>query len=527
MNQPSSQDNKGPRGFINRLHTLTFVVEVGLALVPAVAYYFFGPVPNWPFRLPSEESRLILAVVIAVVLLFLFSLIVTIYRKTASKDGTFNVGQLAFGLFRGWPGDTQDKSARSHKVLVISDSSDPRVKEESDAACKEISGPGLESIAFDPCKKDAWKDVSADVSAIYLFRTRNMVEEEQRKWIYPALLELSKTRNNHSPVVEADMYADQPGTQVFYRIQKDAFSKKIHVLLFRAIERAALMSSQAGFNRFVVFLFVAAALTVFVVGRLPFPFGPSPSATEMANLKDLVNSLHGERDLLEQCFPLTPTISADHNCRTSLDLIEATRRSINLELMKIRETKRLRTNPRLTVWRSTTYKGHAIILAAGASEDPQAHVFLDDPPNDPKKRRTDRDSIIGGAFYIRGWVLWRSNCPARQPAAAWTMERRIIGHCDQDGTIKTLDSTIKYQDISSVPLSALLCYGDGHGDGACVAVTDDAKLLEDESLRQDVASWTRLIAGKPTSLLFGQDLRKRADELVESRTSPIGANPQS
>ncbi len=524
MNQPEDQHAGWLGKLVSRIHPWAWIIELVFGLGVAGAAYLGEPVSKWPFRLPSEGSRFILAAVAAIV----FVSAAEIYRWITRKQGTFISGRFALGLLRGWPGDKPDGSTRLHKILIIGDSSDEKASNETAIALEDISGPGLQPIIFDaskadPDKKDkdpCWQKASTGVSAFYLLRTRNTVEEAKREWISHAVLELCKTKNVHSPVVEADIYPEAPDTPIFYRIQEKVFPKKVHVLFTRAIERAVLMSSQARFNRFVLLLFMTAVVIVVIASRLPSLFHSSASVDDMTHLTDLVSSQYAERDLLEKCFPtITPTLK-DANCVGRVDQIrEAIKTTIKLELMDISDAKHLRTKPRLTVWRSTQYKDHSIIFVAGASEDPGTHVFLDDPPNE---RKTDRDSIIGGALLIRGWVLWRADCPQRGPDAAWTSNRQIVGRCMEDGSIETtgpIKSTIKYNPSIGVPLAALLCYGDIYGNGACIGVTDNATILEDEPLRQDLASLTRLIAGRPTSLLFGEDLRTRADELVQSRTN--------
>ena len=511
-----SKSGMGSRlwNFIAGVHIAVFLVEVVIVIAATVTYYVFGPHTRNPFSPPSSESRGLLTLVLGVSLIVLFRVLVALYKKIIKKDAgplSFSVSDLALGLLRGWADDKQTSLKQPHKVLIVGDST---VVEDSKDACKDISGPGLEPLVFDVANKDRWQTESSAASAIYLFRTKDIVDT---KWIHDAILELSKTTSVHSPVVEADLYPENPGGQVFYRIQKDAFPKKVNILLLRAIERAALLSAQAAFNRFALFgMIVLAVAVVFALGSPLF----HRSINGIQDTTDLVNSQNLVRMRLEACFPFDAR-QALNPADCDLENIKfTTRNSIHMALLHPRiespVIQEFRTKPRLTVWRSARYKNHEIVFVAGSSGDLKTHVFMNVQPQGGGS--ADRDSIIAGAISIRGWVLWRKKCPVLNSTAAWRTDGSEAGSCLQpDGKVTTEEprSIIKWgKEESIVDLTALLCYGDAHGDGACIGVTEGEKLLEDRALRQDVASWTTLIAGRPTSLLFGSDVKKTADEVI-------------
>lgn len=568
--------SSGPFGqFLEGYHKFYFLVELVSAVATAVAYWFFGPRAQ-ETTVASDHLRPVRMLLLSLCVFICFTLLRLFYTMMKAPfhlGQALTFGKLASGFFRGWVDDKPQR--RTHNVLIVADASaNAPTGAHVDEAKNDFDGGDLAPISWalperppvqngessqmheEKIRKwekqlaDEWVSQSKDVDAVYLFRTQKAVENGSYALIYDQAFALAKTqRNQNSPILEANLADSNRGTDVFERLLEKEFPVKVNKMLARMIERAALLSAQAAFNRFVVFVLVAISIGAVAALKSPLFSGVDDvNSARRAALTDAANGLSAERSRLEVRFPMPNTPQRDN---TLIDLQRSSKESLRLLLTSMKPESRLvrdLADARLTVWREAPYKHHVISFAAGATEDPKEWVFRDDrlkrDPLKPADPLQERVAVISGAFRIHGWVLWRKNCPAFDKTAAWAADGSSVADCNADATISIPDGcaairsgagsgrqcdrgeTVSKEDPAftiaweqtdgSADLTALLCFGDRYGNGACIGVLKSQDTLTEASLQQDVASWTKLIAGRPDGLLFGEDAQTRADVEVAS-----------
>ena len=561
------------RQFLEGYHKFYFLVELVSAATTYVAYWFFAP-HGQETTAASDHLRQIRTLLLSFCVFVCFTLLRLFYTMMKAPfhlGQALTFGKLASGFIRGWVDDKPQR--RTHKVLIVADASaNTPADAHVDEARKDFDGGDLAPISWtlpdrppaqtgEPSQTheekvrkwkkqllDEWISQSKDVDAVYLFRSQTAVDNGSYTLIYDQASALAKTqRNQNSPILEANLADSNRGIDAFERLLEKEFPVKVNKMLARMMERAALLSAQAAFNRFVVFVLIAISIGAVVALRLPlFSGADAVNSTRRAALTDAVNGLSVERLRLETRFPMPSSPQRDN---TLIDLQGSTKESLRLLLTSMKPESPLVRNladARLTVWREASYKDHVIAFAAGATEDPKEWVFRDDPLE-------KKVAVISGAFRIHGWVLWRKNCPAFDKTAAWAADGSSEADCNTDATISIPDGcaairsgagsgrqcktgettstedpafTIAWEQApESADLTALLCFGDEHGNGACIGVLKSQDALTEASLRQDVASWTKLIAGRPNGLLFGEDAQTRADASVA--TWDVDTKPQT